>query len=50
MNDQNNNFSVTLSSERVLKSVNGESVSQLDLCLQVWQDLVKMNPEYQEDI
>ena len=31
MNDQNNNFSVTLSSERVLKSVNGESVSQLDL-------------------
>ena len=50
MNDQNNNFSVILSSERILKSVNGESVSQLDLCLQVWQDLVKMNPEYEEDI
>tara|TARA_S200002703_G_C3803220_1_gene248378 strand:+ start:22770 stop:23045 length:276 start_codon:yes stop_codon:yes gene_type:complete len=50
MSDDKMKFSVTLGKERSLKSVSGENLSEFELCLQVWQDLVKMNPTYQEDL
>ncbi len=42
-------YIIKLSEEPVLKSSDGESTDQVGLCLQIYQDLIKIDSEHQED-
>tara|TARA_Y100000310_G_scaffold271763_1_gene286397 strand:- start:1005 stop:1226 length:222 start_codon:yes stop_codon:yes gene_type:complete len=43
-------YTIELSEEKKFIASDGDLTSEIGISLQIWQDLVKMNPSHQEDI